>query len=469
MEKNMAISKKSLGIFALTMINFAAIMNLRNLPLLSFYGLGMIVFYLIAALLFFVPTALISAELASIFPEEGGLFLWVNRAIGSRVAFLCEWIGFITTVTALTATVVFLVTSMLLAVSPSLSQNKTCVCLAVIGSVWTATFLALRGTTFASKIISVASTIGTLLPVFVLGILGAHWLCSGHPIAMDLSLKSLWPDLSNFSNVSFLAGIMFAFAGIEMSAYYVKDVDNPCKTYPRAIFWSTSLILIVSLLGSLAIAVVVPAGELRLEVGVMQAMAIMLDGIHLGWLAPLLGFLMLIGGISYVFAWIAGPVRGLYAARSTGFLPPFLQKTDKLGMPISILYYQAIMVTILALLFLFFPSISLCFWIINASASIMMLVLYACLFAAGIILRYKMPNATRLYRVPGGNFGMILLGSAGILNVIFCIIVSFFIPREMQNSMPQWAFALIISATTFLLICPPFIFIAMRRPHWVAQ
>ncbi|MDR1401776.1 MAG: APC family permease [Puniceicoccales bacterium] len=469
MEKSTAVSKKSLGIFALTMINFAAIMNLRNLPLLSFYGLGMITFYLIAALFFFIPGALISAELASIFPEEGGLFLWVSHAIGTRTAFLCDWIGFITTVTALTTTVVFLVTSMILTISPSLSQNKACVCLAVIGSVWMATFLALKGTKFASRVISAASTIGTILPAFFLVTLGICWVCSNCPIEMSLSWHSLLPNFSNFSSVSFLAGIMFAFAGIEMSAYYVKDVNDPCKTYPRAIFWSTAIILIVSLLGSLAIAVAIPANGLRLEVGVMQAMATMLDSVHAGWLAPLLGFLMLIGGISYVFAWIAGPARGLYAARHTGFLPPLLQKTDKSGMPIIILYYQATMVTVLAILFLFFPSISLCFWIINASASIMMLVLYACLFASGIILRYKMPNANRLYRIPGGNFGMILLGSAGMLNIIFCIIVSFFIPREMQHFMSQSAFALIVFATTFLLICPPFIFIAMRKPHWVAS
>jgi amino acid transporter len=83
----MKTGKKSLGVLALTMINFAAILNLRNLPLLSTYGMAMIVFYLIAALCFFVPTALISAELASAFVEEGGMFTCVNRAIGGKNAF----------------------------------------------------------------------------------------------------------------------------------------------------------------------------------------------------------------------------------------------------------------------------------------------------------------------------------------------------------------------------------------------
>jgi amino acid transporter len=464
----MKTGKKSLGVLALTMINFAAILNVRNLPLLSTYGMAMVVFYLIAALCFFVPTALISAELASAFVEEGGMFTWVNRAVGGKTAFFCEWIGFITTVTALTTTIVCLTTSMALSLGSALSNSKLCVCLAVVGGVWLATFLALRGTQFASRVIAVASTIGTLLPIGLMVALGIHWVASGHPISFDLSPRSFWPDFSNFSNVSFLAGVMFAFAGIEMSAYYVKDVQNPSRTYPRAIFYSMLLILGVSLVGSMTIAMVVPAGTIRIEAGVMQALGIMLGAVHCEWLTPVIGFLMVFGGIAFVFAWIAGPARGIYAVRHTGFLPPFLQKTNPSGMPVAILYYQASMVTVLAVMFLFIPSVSLCFWIIDASASVMMLMHYACLFAAGIILRYEMPHAPRTYRVPFGNWGMLILGSVGLINVLFCIIISFFVPTEMRQTISKSTFAWLLCGVTLLLLCPPFAFIAARKPHWKA-
>ncbi|MDR1456528.1 MAG: APC family permease [Puniceicoccales bacterium] len=464
----MKTKKKSLGVLALTMINFAAILNLRNLPLLSTYGMAMIIFYLIAALCFFVPTALISAELASAFVEEGGMFAWVSRAIGGKIAFFCEWIGFITTVTALTTTIVCLTASLALSLASTLSNSKLCICTAVIGSVWLATFLALRGTRFTSRIITVASTVGTILPIALMVVLGIYWIASGNPISFELSAQSLWPDFSNFSNISFLAGIMFAFAGIEMSAYYVNDVRNPSKTYPRAILCSMVLILGVSLLGSMAIAMVVPAGTIRIEAGVMQAIGFMLEAVHCAWLTPVIGSLMVFGGIAFVFAWIAGPARGIYAVRHTGFLPPFLQKTNAMGIPVAILYYQALMVTILAGLFLFIPSVSLCFWIIDASAAVMMLMHYACLFATGIILRYKLPHAPRTYRVPFGNIGMITLGSVGIANILLCITISFFVPTEMRQTMPQSAFAWLLCGITLLLLCPPFIFIAARKPHWKA-
>lgn len=462
----MKAEKKRLGVLALTMINFAAILNLRNLPLLSTYGMAMITFYLIAALCFFVPTALISAELASAFVEEGGMFIWVHRAIGSKTAFVCEWIGFITTITALTTTIVCLSTSLAISLGSTLSNGRLFVYATVVGSVWLATFLALRGTQFASRIITIASTIGTLLPIGLMIALGIHWIVSCHPISFEPSFRALWPNFSNFSNVSFLAGVMFAFAGIEMSAYYVKDVQNPSKTYPHAIFFSMLLILGVSLAGSMTIAMVIPAGTIRIEAGVMQSLGIMLEAVHGEWLIPIIGFLMVFGGVAFVFAWIAGPARGIYAVRHTGFLPPFLQKTNAAGIPVAILYYQALMVTILAILFLFIPSISLCFWVIDASASVMMLLHYACLFVAGIVLRYKMPHAPRTYRVPFGNFGMIVLGSVGLINVLFCIVISFFIPAEMQQTIPRSTFAWLLCGVTFLLLFPPFVFIARRKPHW---
>ncbi|MDR1595812.1 MAG: APC family permease [Puniceicoccales bacterium] len=456
-------SKRYLGVFALTMINFAAIMNLRNLPLLSFYGLGMIFFYLVAALLFFIPAALISAELASIFDEEGGLFAWVSHAIGERAAFVCGWISFITTVTALTMTIIFLAKSMLLAVIPVESQNKGVVCAAVICVVWTATFLALKGINFTSKIVSVASTVGTMLPAFLLVALGIYWWCSGDAIAMDTSPQTILPDFSNFSNVSFITGVMFGFAGIEMSAYYIKNVKNPRKTYPRAIFLATGTILLVSLLGSLAIAVVIPRSEISIEAGAMQAIVVVLESMGLGRVSQTISSLMLIGGTAYIFSWIAGPAMGLYATRNDGFLPKFLLKTNARGMPVAILGVQAALVTILAILSLFVQSTDLFFWIIDVTSSVMMLMLYACLFISGIVLRYKMPEANRLYKVPWGNFGMILLACVAIANVIFCMITSFFIPNDLQDKMSQSRFACVVSVLTLLLLGPALIFTLRRQ------
>lgn len=47
-----------LGLFRLCMINVAAIISLRNLPLISKYDFASVFFYHVAALIFFLPLSL---------------------------------------------------------------------------------------------------------------------------------------------------------------------------------------------------------------------------------------------------------------------------------------------------------------------------------------------------------------------------------------------------------------------------
>ncbi|MDR1437573.1 MAG: APC family permease [Puniceicoccales bacterium] len=459
-------AKKSLGVFSLMMINCAAIMSLRNLPLMSTYGLGMITFYFIATVAFFLPVALISAELASMIPEEGGIYAWVRRAIGEKSAFLCVWLSLITTVTALTMTLIFIATAAAFSINPAWANSRSYVSCFVIAITWLATLISLKGMRISSIVTAISTLLGTVFPGLLIVALGLCWFLIGRPVQIEFELAALFPDFSHFSNVAFLAGIMFAFAGIEMSAYHVNDVRNPRKSYPLAIFYSAALILLLSVLGSLAIALVVPKSEIRIEAGVIQALVKVLDDFHLPWLIPILGFCIAFGGIAYVFAWISGPSRGLFATRITGNLPTFLQRVNASGMPSTILIAQAIVVTFCALIFTFSSSISLGFWIINAASSAMILLMYFFLFATGILLRYKMPTAPRSYRIPFGNAGMGFLCILGMANVIFCTAIAFVLPKELEGVVNGKKFACIVFLVTALLSCPPLIFQLFRNPKW---
>ena len=53
-----------------------------------------IFYYVIAAVVLLIPTALVAAELASTFPEKGGIFRWVSEAFGPSWGFAAlyyEW------------------------------------------------------------------------------------------------------------------------------------------------------------------------------------------------------------------------------------------------------------------------------------------------------------------------------------------------------------------------------------------
>ena len=65
---------KYMSVFTMSMLTVAAVLSLRNLPSQAEYGYSVIFYLVAAAVCFFVPSALVSAELASAWPEEGGVY-----------------------------------------------------------------------------------------------------------------------------------------------------------------------------------------------------------------------------------------------------------------------------------------------------------------------------------------------------------------------------------------------------------
>ena len=65
--------KQTISVLALVMINVIAIASIRNISISASYGFSVLFYYIIGALMFFIPSALISAELKTGWPEQGGI------------------------------------------------------------------------------------------------------------------------------------------------------------------------------------------------------------------------------------------------------------------------------------------------------------------------------------------------------------------------------------------------------------
>ena len=68
--------KRSINVFMLAMINVAALVNIANISVSAKYGFASIFFIIVSSLAFFIPIALISAELATGWPQRGGVYIW---------------------------------------------------------------------------------------------------------------------------------------------------------------------------------------------------------------------------------------------------------------------------------------------------------------------------------------------------------------------------------------------------------
>ncbi|MDR0351662.1 MAG: APC family permease, partial [Puniceicoccales bacterium] len=406
----------TISVFSLAMMNFAAVANLRNLPAMAVYGMSMLFFYGIAVVTFLIPTAVVSAELATGFPEEGGIFNWVNKAMGNRLGFLAVWLQNFTSFMLFPASLVYLagVIAYVFQV-PGLAHNNIYVLAVILLTTWIGTFVSLKGMQIATVITNVGSTLGTFIPGTLIIIFGILWIATGRPSNMEFDVGSIIPKLSGPAQLVLFLNVMLGFSGLEMSASHASDVKNPQRDFPKAILLSSVLIFVLSMLGSMAIAIAIPMKNLTLETGVIDTMDALLSSFGVRWLSPFMAGMMVFGMIAWFITWVSGPPRGMLATARTGNLPLILQKVNKGGMPSAIMIFQALCVTLISFIFVLVPSVETCFWILVAISTQASLLMYILMYISAIILRYKYPDVERGYKVPFGNIGMVTVCVIGIL------------------------------------------------------
>jgi amino acid transporter len=230
------------------------------------------------------------------------------------------------------------------------------------------------------------------------------------------------------------------------------------------------IIVVFSLLGSLAVALVVPEAKLSLLAGTMQAFQDMLDAVGLGWLVKPVAILLVLGGIAHLSPWIVGPAKGLAAVARRGYLPPVLGRLSRNQIPVGGLVVQAIGGTVFSLLFLFLPNANTSYGILTAMTAQVIIVMYVLIFASVLKLRYSQPETDRSYRLPGGKPGVWLICGAGILGCLFAFVSGFFPPGDWSawDTGEKVTYYAIVVGGFFALTAPPFLLRVVRRRGWPA-
>ena len=294
-------ASRFLGPGGIALITVAAILTLRSLPSLAEYGWASIAFYVAGAVFFFIPLAFVAAELATGWPRAGGMYAWVKQGWGSQTGFLAVWFDWIENVVWFPTVLSFVAATLAYIFAPSLAENKlylVVVMLVVFWSLTLANFFGLRG---ILRFNNLAVVIGTLFPAALLIGLGIFWLVAGRHNAIPFHVSKLMPNLGSVNNVVFFAGVLLGFAGVEMAGYHAKETRNIRRDYPRAVFLSTGLILVVSVLATLAIAFVVPQDKLSLVSGLMQSFQDFFGQLGLGgWATKVMAALVGLGTLAVI-------------------------------------------------------------------------------------------------------------------------------------------------------------------------
>jgi amino acid transporter len=214
-------------------------------------------------------------------------------------------------------------------------------------------------------------------------------------------------------------------------------------------------------MGSLAIAWVLPKDQINLTSGVMQAFTNFFEVFHLSWMIPVIAIMILIGSIGGTINWIISPAKGLLQAAQSGYLPKFFQHENKQGVPANILIVQALIVSVVCLLFLFMPSVNGSYWLLTALTTEVYMIVYVIMFIAAIRLRYKFPHIDRPFKIPGANWGMWIVGILGLLGCAVTLTVGFFPPSGIDVG-GHLHYVLVFTGGLILMVLPTFLFYGYR-------
>ena len=282
---------------------------------------------------------------------------------------------------------------------PELAENKTFVLLLSIVGFWALSLASTRGMSFG-KIFTNLGALGSTVPAILLILIafGAA-LFVGRPSASVYTVETMTPVM-NWDSLSTISSIMFAFAGSELTANFVTEMENPKRDFPRAIVIAAAIVAGLYVLGSVAITTILPTDQITASQGILVSLATISAYFGLGpWFMQLVALGISISVFGAIILYIGSPIKMLFGSVRKGIFPESLTQTNSHNIPEKAVYLQAVIVTVIILGTQFIPTVDAIYNVLVTMTALTALFPYVLLFMAYIKLRKTRPDEERPYEV----------------------------------------------------------------------
>jgi glutamate:GABA antiporter len=183
---------------------------------------------------------------------------------------LAVWCEFAQTIFYCPALLAFVASTLAYVIDPALAGNGVYNAVIIIVVFWLSVLVTSRGVTIVAELSSSGTVIGTLIPGALLVVFGVVYLIQGNHSAAPITAAQLLPQWSGLASIVLIANSFFTYAGIEVNAVHVDEMQNPSRDYPKSIFLAMVLVLAVFILSTLAISWVIPSQQISFTASVMQ-------------------------------------------------------------------------------------------------------------------------------------------------------------------------------------------------------
>ena len=365
-------------------------------------GVSSISIWIITAIVFFIPYGLLSAELGSTYPDDGGIVSWVGRAFGEFPSVLVGWMYWINVAFWMPAVFTAFSGWLNLAIFPDMSIVVQAVI--AVAMCWVIVWIGVRGIELSVTV----SSIMAVVKMAILVIFGLMGIVYGIKFGLknDFSLINWVPSWDN--TIVYVAAIVYNLLGFELIGSIGSKIEDPKHTVPKMTVIAGIATTFLYAFGTFGVLAAIPAEGVDEVDGFVYALR-ELCSVFGGAQMPMFYILIVLAILTLVanmITWAMGANESFMAAELDKRSKFLAHRQKKFGTSDN-LYY--IMGTISSLLIILNYALSGdandIFWAIFGFSSIVFMLNYLFMFPAALKLKYT-DNTPRQYSVPGGKVGM---------------------------------------------------------------
>ena len=401
----------------------------------SAMGQTSIAWYVILVIIFLIPMGLITAELSSTYPSDGGLYHWIKISLGDDWAARTSWYYWLNIAIWMGSSTCFVmdVFNKILLVTTGIEVSFPVYLGASIALVWVYAFFAMRPLNQATTV----TNIGGAFKLIIVGSLIVCAICflvfNGGQTANDLSPAALVPAPGAI--FAFFPALIYNLLGLDaIAAIGGSNIENPKKDLPRNIIISCIVLAFALIVANFCLLAITPLDDIDIINAIPACFTLTFEG-PLGIVLYVVVAIMFI--VTLVFpgpTWMEAGAKMSIEAAKNNELPKIFASTNKHGSPSWSILLMAIVGSALLIIYGILTTVTDgaaddLFWQLFSFVTVIFTIPYILMPSAFIWLR-KHDKTERAYRFPGPQAVPFFFCRLSQALLIFTLIRFFWVPGE---------------------------------------
>lgn len=393
---------KKVSLVGTVLFTVCSILVLDSFVSPAIIGVSSITIWILCAIVFFIPYGLLSAELGSTYPDDGGIVSWVGRAFGEFPSVLVGWMYWINVAFWMPAVFTAFSGWLSLAIFPDMSLLVQAII--AVAMCWVIVFIGTHGIELSVLV----SNVMAIIKMAILVIFGFMGIVYGvkYGFANNFSLSNWAPTWDN--TVTYIAAIVYNLLGFELIGSIGSKIDNPKRTVPKMTIIAGVAITFLYAFGTFGVLAAIPSAEVDTVDGFVYALQELCSVFGAAQMPAfyILVVLAILTLVANMITWVMGANESFMAAELDKRVKFFGHRHKKYGTADNLYYLMGIIASVLIVLnYSLSGNANDVFWTLFSFSSIVFMLNYLFMFPAALKLKYT-DDTPRQYAVPGGKAGM---------------------------------------------------------------